>query len=91
MAEMKGVNTRTPITQSMHTGVAALDLLTPVGRGQCMLVLGEKGSGKSSLLIDAVCSAAARGVPCVYAAVGVGAPSSAAIGAPCGVWLNYAA
>ena len=81
MAESKGVTTRTPITQNLHSGVAALDILAPLGRGQCMMVLGEPGTGKSRLLLDAICSAAAQDIRCVYANVGVGASPSSTIGA----------
>ena len=70
MADIPGVPVRTPITRSLHTGVAAVDVLTPVGRGQCMLLVGERGSGKTALALDALAAQANSGVPCVYAAVG---------------------
>lgn len=82
MADIKGVTARFPINRSLHTGVAAVDVLAPIGCGQCMLLVGEKGSGKSSLLIDAVNAAARKGVRSVYAAIGSGAPDNAVIGAP---------
>lgn len=81
MADIKGVTTRTPINRSLHTGVAAVDILAPVGCGQCMLLVGEKGSGKSALLAEAVNSAARKGIRCIYAAIGTGAPQVSAIGA----------
>lgn len=74
MAEIPGVPVRTPITQSLHTGVAAVDVLTPIGRGQCMLVVGERASGKTALALDAVTSAR---LPAVYASLsGAPAPTS---------------
>jgi len=70
MAAAPGVPDRTPITTSLHTGVSAVDLLAPVGRGQCMLVVGERGSGKSALVADCVRAQASTGVRCVVAALG---------------------
>lgn len=47
-----------PIDQSLHTGTLAIDALTPIGRGQTMLLLGQRGTGKTSLAWDAVLSQA---------------------------------
>jgi len=70
MAAAPGVPDRTPITTSLHSGVTAVDLLAPVGRGQCMLVVGEQGAGKTALVSDCVAAQAATGVKCVVAALG---------------------
>ncbi len=51
----------------------ALDTLTPLGRGQALLLTGPPGSGKSSLAVDAVLGQArpcGQPVRCIYAAVG---------------------
>ena len=70
MADMPGVPDRTPITRSLHTGVTAVDVLTPVGRGQCMLLVGERRSGKTALALDTLAAQRDTGVACVYAALG---------------------
>ena len=57
------------ITRDLHTGLTAVDSLTPVGRGQSMLVIGPKPSIKRSLAVDTI-HAQATGetdVKCVYA------------------------
>lgn len=48
----------------------ALDALTPLGRGQALLVTGEQHSGKSSVVLDAILGQSGSGVRCVYAAIG---------------------
>lgn len=45
---------REQISEPLVSGVKALDALTPVGRGTCMLVIGPGGAGKSQLAEDAV-------------------------------------
>ena len=49
----------------------ALDCLTPLGRGQTLLVTGEAGAGKSALCLDAILGQFRSGVRCVYAAIGL--------------------
>jgi len=55
------------IERSLHTGTTAIDALTPIGRGQTMLLLGERGTGKSALLLDAALAQAETDVSCVLA------------------------
>ena len=50
--------------------VQALDALTPLGRGQTLLVTGEPRSGKSALVLDAILGQYRSGVRCIYAAIG---------------------
>ena len=54
-----------PICRSLHTGTMAIDALTPVGRGQSMMLFGESGTGKSSMVLDAVLAQATSDVHCV--------------------------
>jgi len=61
------MNAREQICECLLTGVKALDALTPLGRGACLLVIGADGSGKTTLALDAVLGQAATGVKCVYA------------------------
>ncbi|GAX73139.1 hypothetical protein CEUSTIGMA_g592.t1 [Chlamydomonas eustigma] len=62
--DMKG---REQITECLLTGVKALDILTPLGRGMSFLVIGPHGSGKTSLGLDALLGQSSTGVKCVYA------------------------
>ena len=48
----------------------ALDALTPLGRGQALLVTGEQQSGKSSVVLDGILGQSGSGVRCIYAAIG---------------------
>ena len=80
MKEIPGVPTRTPITQSLRTGVTPVDVLAPVGRGQCMLVVGERGAGKTALALDTLATQRGAGVKCVYVALGPGADAARAAG-----------
>lgn len=69
-------HTHPPISTATHTHTLslpalpaqALDVLTPLGRGQSMLVAGPRGSGKTQLCIDAILGQRGSGVRCVYAA-----------------------
>ncbi|KAK9792239.1 hypothetical protein WJX73_003401 [Symbiochloris irregularis] len=56
------------VHEALYTGVKAVDVLTPLGRGQSLLVAGPKGAGKSSLVLDAILGQRDTGVRCIYAA-----------------------
>ena len=68
-----GVEDRKPITTPLVTGIKALDVLTPLGRGQCMLLTGEPGTGLTRLGVGAIAAQAGSGVRCVYGATGAAA------------------
>jgi F0F1-type ATP synthase alpha subunit len=70
MREPPSVEDRKPITTPLVTGIKAVDLLAPVGRGQCMLVSGEPGTGLSELGLTSIAAQKNTGVRCVYAALG---------------------
>ena len=70
MREPPSVEDRKPITTPLVTGIKAVDLLAPVGRGQCMLVSGEPGTGLSELGLTSIVAQKNTGVRCVYAALG---------------------
>jgi F-type H+-transporting ATPase subunit alpha len=56
-----------PINRSLHSGTLAIDALTPIGRGQSMMIFGEDGTGKSTIGWDAVLAQAQSDVHCVIA------------------------
>lgn len=66
-----GVVDRAPVREPMHAGIKVIDALLPLGRGQRELILGDRGTGKTSLALDAIVAQRGRGVLCVYAAIGL--------------------
>ncbi|PQO34698.1 F0F1 ATP synthase subunit alpha [Bremerella cremea] len=65
-----GVSERKPVTEPMQTGIKAIDAMTPVGRGQRELVIGDRKTGKTAIAIDAILNQKNTGVKCFYVAVG---------------------
>lgn len=64
-----GIAHRKNIDKPFETGVSWVDLVIPLGRGQRELVIGNRKTGKTPFLLQAVLSAAQRGTVCVYAAI----------------------
>ncbi len=69
-----GVAGRQPVKQPLQTGVKAIDSMTPVGRGQRELIIGDRKTGKTAVAIDTILNQKDSGVICVY--VGCGQRSS---------------
>lgn len=65
-----GVAERQPVHEPMQTGLKAVDAMTPVGRGQRELVIGDRKTGKTAIGIDAILNQKGSGVKCFYIAVG---------------------
>ena len=65
-----GIIKRQPVKQPLQTGIKAIDAMIPIGRGQRELVIGDRKTGKTSILIDAIINQADQDVKCVYVAVG---------------------
>ena len=65
-----GVAQRHPVHESMQTGIKAIDAMTPIGRGQRELIIGDRKTGKTAIGIDAILSQRDSGVKCFYVAVG---------------------
>ncbi|MBT3191996.1 MAG: F0F1 ATP synthase subunit alpha [Verrucomicrobia bacterium] len=61
---------RSPITEMLHSGTKIVDMLTPIGKGQRQLILGDRMTGKSSVAIDAILNQKGRDVVCVYCCIG---------------------
>ena len=61
---------RVPVTVPLQTGLKAIDALSPVGRGQRELILGDRQTGKTAIAIDAILNQKDQGVLCVYCAIG---------------------
>lgn len=65
-----GVAERQPVHEPMQTGLKAVDAMTPIGRGQRELVIGDRKTGKTAIAIDAIINQKGSGVKCFYVAVG---------------------
>ena len=61
---------RAPVNKPLATGITAIDALTPIGRGQRELIIGDRQTGKTSIAIDTIINQANEDVICVYVAIG---------------------
>src|SRR6202030_3825257 len=71
-----GVAGRQPVNQPLQTGIKAIDAMTPVGRGQRELIIGDRKTGKTAIAIDTIINQHDQNVICVY--VGIGQKESTA-------------
>ena len=65
-----GVIARQPVKEPMYTGLKAIDAMTPVGRGQRELIIGDRQIGKTAIGIDAIINQKGGDVKCIYVACG---------------------
>ncbi len=65
-----GVMDRQSVDVPLQTGIKAIDVLVPIGRGQRELIIGDRQTGKTALAIDAIINQKNTGVKCVYVAIG---------------------
>ncbi|MBU2501030.1 F0F1 ATP synthase subunit alpha [bacterium] len=65
-----GVTARQPVKQPLMTGLKAIDSMIPIGRGQRELIIGDRGTGKTAIAIDAIINQKGKGVHCFYVAIG---------------------
>lgn len=67
-----GVTQRRPVNQPLQTGLKAIDSMTPIGRGQRELVIGDRQTGKTALLVDTIINQRDADPPvfCIYVAIG---------------------
>jgi F-type H+/Na+-transporting ATPase subunit alpha len=65
-----GVVERQPVKEPMQTGIKAIDALTNVGRGQRELIIGDRSTGKTAILVDAILNQHDQDMKCIYVAVG---------------------
>jgi F-type H+-transporting ATPase subunit alpha len=61
---------RQPVHEPMQTGIKAVDAMTPIGRGQRELIIGDRKTGKTSVAIDTILNQRGQGVKCIYVACG---------------------
>ncbi|NLD36155.1 MAG: F0F1 ATP synthase subunit alpha [Desulfatiglans sp.] len=65
-----GVIARKPVTEPMYTGIKAIDAMTPVGRGQRELIIGDRQIGKTAIAVDAILNQKNTDIFCIYVAIG---------------------
>ena len=61
---------RAPVDTPLFTGITAIDALTPIGRGQRELIIGDRQTGKTSIALDAIINQKNENVLCVYVPIG---------------------
>ncbi|MGO9672999.1 MAG: F0F1 ATP synthase subunit alpha [Methylocella sp.] len=70
---------RALVTRPLATGLLVVDAMIPLGRGQRELIIGDRGTGKTAIAVDAIINQRASDVICIYAAVGQKASSVARV------------
>jgi F-type H+/Na+-transporting ATPase subunit alpha len=65
-----GVVARQPVKEPLQTGIKAIDSMTNVGRGQRELIIGDRQTGKTAILIDTILNQKDTDVACIYVAIG---------------------
>jgi F-type H+-transporting ATPase subunit alpha len=78
-SEAPGIIARQPVTEPLQTGVKAIDSMIPIGRGQRELIIGDRGTGKTAVAIDAIINQKGLDVICVYVAIGQKASTVASV------------
>jgi F-type H+/Na+-transporting ATPase subunit alpha len=65
-----GVVQRQPVKEPLQTGIKAIDSMIPIGRGQRELIIGDRSTGKTAILVDTILNQRGQDVICVYVAIG---------------------
>src|SRR6185503_18599587 len=65
-----GITGRKPVHEPLQTGIKAIDAMTPIGRGQRELIIGDRKTGKTTVAIDTIINQKGLGVKCIYVAIG---------------------
>ncbi|MCL1592912.1 MAG: F0F1 ATP synthase subunit alpha [Actinomycetia bacterium] len=61
---------RQPVSEPLQTGIKAIDAMTPIGRGQRQLIIGDRQTGKTAVVVDTILAQKGLGVKCIYVAIG---------------------
>jgi F-type H+/Na+-transporting ATPase subunit alpha len=65
-----GVVMRQPVNEPLQTGIKAIDSMIPIGRGQRELVIGDRSTGKTAILVDTILNQKGQDMICIYVAIG---------------------
>lgn len=74
-----GVADRQPVKQPLQTGIKAVDAMTPIGRGQRELIIGDRKTGKTAVALDTILAQKGGDVICIYVACGQRAANVASV------------
>jgi F-type H+/Na+-transporting ATPase subunit alpha len=74
-----GVITRERVSEPVQTGIMAIDAMIPIGRGQRELIIGDRQTGKTALLLDTIINQKGKDLFCIYVAVGQNAANIARV------------
>ena len=69
-SEAPGIIKRKSVSVPLQTGIKAIDSMVPIGRGQRELIIGDRGTGKTTIAVDTILNQRDTGVLCVYVAIG---------------------
>lgn len=70
-SNIPGVIERSPVNESMETGTFAIDTLIPIGKGQRELLIGNRGTGKTTIALNTIIHQKNRDVICIYVSIGL--------------------
>src|ERR1700694_3424774 len=76
-----GVITRQPVDTPLQTGIKSVDAMTPIGRGQRELIIGDRQTGKTAIALDTIINQKGLDVICIYVAIGQRAATVAQVAA----------
>jgi F-type H+-transporting ATPase subunit alpha len=65
-----GIMGRKPVHEPLQTGIKSIDAMTPIGRGQRELIIGDRKTGKTTIAVDTIINQKGLGVKCIYVAIG---------------------
>lgn len=65
-----GIIQRRPVNEPVQTGIKAIDSMIPIGRGQRELIIGDRQTGKTSIILDTIINQKGKGNHCIYVAIG---------------------
>lgn len=65
-----GVIERSPVNESLETGILAIDALIPIGKGQRELIIGNRGTGKTAVALDTILHQKGKNVTCIFVSIG---------------------
>ena len=76
-----GIITRQPVDTPLQTGIKSVDAMTPIGRGQRELIIGDRQTGKTAIALDTIINQKGQDVICIYVAIGQRAATVAQVAA----------
>ncbi len=69
-SDAPGIAQRQPVRQPLQTGLTSIDAMVPIGRGQRELIIGDRKTGKTAIVLDTIINQKGQDVICVYVAIG---------------------